>query len=418
MKILLIAYYYPPLEGGGVVRAATIAKYLPNFGHAVSVLTCSYHGDRLDNGELIRIHDPSFNCLRIGLRGAAWLGRRLWCEARRRMGIYASIYETWEKRVLDHADQIVKLSRPDIVLATYPPLETLEIGLHFAQKFNLPLIADFRDGLLFEAIESKSLRRFACVRRAYTALELRVASEAAALTTVSEPLSRYFRATYDKSRVVTVANGFDPDETQLRLPEIDLESGCFHIVHSGRFGLSDSFCTIAPLVEALHGLLVSQPELAKTLRLQLLGELSGREKRMLADLVRRGVVRIHGSLSRPRALSFQRRADLLLLVTSPDRLSVATTKIFEYLQARRPILALTPRSFAAEIVEKSRCGWVVPPTAANNIKLMLERIINDRVFYQHVDLSAETIADYSITASLGHLNELLHDLDKNPRSPN
>ena len=49
----------------------------------------------------------------------------------------------------------------------------------------------------------------------------------------------------------TVPNGFDPDETQLELPEIDLESGCFHVVHSGRFSLSDADCTIVPLVRAL-----------------------------------------------------------------------------------------------------------------------------------------------------------------------
>jgi glycosyltransferase involved in cell wall biosynthesis len=413
MRILLVAYYYSPLEGSGVVRAANIVKYLNNFGHSVSVLTCSYHGDRLDNSELIRIHDPSFNRQRTGFRSTVWLFRRLWCEVRNQIGIYASIYEAWEKRILNHADEIVKLTRPEAILATYPPVETLEIGLHLAQKFNLPLIADFRDGLLFEAIESKSLRRYACVRKAYAAIERQVASQAAALTTVSEPLSRYFRKTYDKSCVATAPNGFDPDETQLELPDIDIEPGCFHIVHSGRFGLSDTDCTITPLVQALGGLLVSQPGLAKTLRLHLLGALSRKEKRMLADLVQRGVVRIHGSVIRSRALAFQRRADLLLLVTSPNRRSVATTKIFEYLQARRPILALTPRSFAAEIVEKCRCGWVVPPLAVNEIGLILKRIIDDRVFYQDVDLAAAAIGDYSITVSLGHLNELLLTLDKN-----
>ena len=415
MKVLLIAYYYPPLEGGGVVRAANIAKYLRNFGHAVSILTCSYYDDHLDNGELIRIHDSSFNRQRTGFRRIIWLYRRLWCEARMRMGIYASIYEAWEKRVMDHADQIVKLSRPNVVLATYPPVETLEIGLHFAQKFNLPLIADFRDGLLFEAIESKRLRRYACVRKTYAAIERRAASEAAALTTVSEPLSRYFRETYDKSRVVTVANGFDPDETQLELPGIELETGCFHIVHSGRFSLSDAGCTIIPLVQALDSLLADRPELVRTMRLHLLGELSRREKRLLAGLVRRGVACIHGPVSRYRALAFQRRADLLLLVTAPGRSSVATTKIFEYLQARRPILALAPHSFAAEIIKKSGSGWVVSPLAVNEIRLMIKRIIDDRVFYQNVDLSAAAIADYSITVSLGQLNKLLQTMEKIPR---
>lgn len=413
MRVLLIAYYYPPLEGGGVARAVNMVKYLRAAGHDISVLTHAYHGDRLDNSELIRIHDPSFNRQRTGFRRVAWLCRRLWCEVRNRSGIYASIYAAWQKRVLDHADEIVKLTRPEAILATYPPLETLGIGLRFAQKFNLPLIVDFRDGLLFEAIESKRLRRFACVRQAYVAIERRVASEAAVLITVSEPLSRYFRKTYDKFCVVTVPNGFDPDETQLRLPNIDLEPGCFHIVHSGRFSLSDAGCTILPLKQALNLLLADRPDLVRIIRLHLLGELSRREKRMLAGLARGGVVRIHGTVSRLQALAFQRRADLLLLVTSPDRSSVATTKIFEYLQARRPILALTPPSFAAEIIEKCRCGWVISPLAVNEIRLILERIIDDPVFFQDVDLSTAASADHSIAVSMGHLSELLRTMDKN-----
>ena len=137
---------------------------------------------------------------------------------------------------------------------------------------------------------------------------------------------------------------------------------------------------------------------------------------MLSGLVQCGVVHLYGPVNRLRVLAFQRQADLLLLVTSPNRRSVATTKIFEYLQARRPILALTPRSFAAEIVEKSRCGWVVPPLAVNEIRLMIERIIDDRVFYHAVDLSVAAIANYSITVSLGQLSELLHNMDKNPQA--
>lgn len=413
MRILFVVYYYRPLEGAGVTRAVTMDKYLRASGHSISILTHSYQGDRLDNSELICIHDPSFNRLRTGSRRIVWFCRRLWCEIRNRIGIYTSIYQTWQKRVFDHADEIIKLTRPDVVLTTYPPVENLEIGLYFFRKFNLPLIADFRDGLLFEAIESKHLHRFACVRKAYAAIERDITANATALVTVSEPLSRYFRETYDKSCVVTVPNGFDPDETQLKLPDIDLEPGCFHVVHSGRFSLSDAGCTIIPLVQALDSLLAGRPELVRTLRLHLLGELSRREKNVLAGLVRRGVARLYGPLSRLQALAFQRRADLLLLVTAPERSSVATTKIFEYLQARRPILALTVNTFAADIVAKSRSGWVVSPLAVNEIRLILERILDDRIFYQDIDLSATAIEGFSITISMAQLNKLLHTMAKN-----
>ncbi len=407
MKILLIAYYFPPLPGPGALRPDRMAKYLRSCGHDVFILTQADRAPKNEEAAIRRVLDIGHNCARRGWRGIQWLALRLAVEAMNRAGIYASIYSFWKRAVLKREEAIMADARPQAIIATYPPIETLEIGCRLSRKYKLPLIADFRDGLLFEAIESKNLRRLASVRRAYAAIERQVAREAAALTTVSEPLSRYFRETYGLSCVATVPNGFDPDETRLRLPDIDLEPGCFHIVHSGRFALSDANCDITPLVRALSSLLDGRPELRRTLRLHLLGELDRREKRMLSGLIRRGVVRRHGSVSRPLALAFQRRAGLLLLVTSPDRRSVATAKIFEYLQARRPILALTGRTFAAEIIEKTRCGWVVPPQAEKEIRDVLERLIDDPERDRKADLSLAAIAAYSFPTGLARLNELL-----------
>jgi len=417
MRILFVAYYYPPLEGPGVTRAVNLVKYLRRAGHDVSVLTHSYSGDQAGDSALLRFHDPSFNFRRRGWRRLPWLCRRLWSELLNRSGMYASIFGAWKNRILAREKKILEITRPDVILATYPPVETLEIGLRFSRKYKLPLIADFRDGLLFEPIESKRLGRFACVRKTYMEIERQVAAAAAALVTVSEPLSDYFRRTYACARVVTVANGFDPEETRQPLPAVDLEPGCFHIVHSGRFALSDAGCDIAPLAAALNGLLAERPELARTLRLHLLGALTPREKGMLSGLARRGVARLYGQVGREQALAFQRRAGLLLLVTAPDRSSVATTKIFEYLQARRPILALTPSSSAAEIVEKCRCGWVVPPSATNEIRGVLERLIDDPDLDRKVDLSLAAIAAYSFPASLAKLNELLRGLQRPLQPP-
>jgi glycosyltransferase involved in cell wall biosynthesis len=188
---------------------------------------------------------------------------------------------------------------------------------------------------------------------------------------------------------------------------MELEAGGFHVVHTGRFALSDAGCDIAPLVDALHRLLAARPDLVRTLRLHLLGDLTRREKRMLAGLARLGVARIHGAVDRLRALAFQRRADLLLLVTAASRSSVATAKIFEYLQARRPILALTGHTFAAEIIEKTRCGWVVRPRSAPEIRAALERLIDDPGREQGLDLSAAAIQDYSFPKNMGRLEEIL-----------
>ena len=412
MRILLIAYYYPPQHDSGGQRPQKMARYLTGFGHDTFVLTSTYDRKAHAEGNVIRVYDPSHNMNRVGWRRFQWLALRTVIELLNRLGIAAAIYSPWKNAVLRKAGEIIARARPEAIIATYPPVETLEIGLHLSRKYNLPLVADFRDGLLFETIESTRLRRLACIRKAYAAIETQVAAAAAALVTVSEPLSRYFRDTYGHPCVETVANGFDPEESVMPLPEASLKPGCFHIVHTGRFALSDAGCDIAPLVEALQGLLAARPGLERTLRLHLLGELSRREKRLLAGLARRGVACLHGAVDRLQALAFQRRADLLLLVTAPNRSSVATTKIFEYLQARRPVLALTGNTFAAEIVEKTRCGWVVPSQSERQIARVLERIILDADFRYAADMSPGAVEAYSFAHGCRRLAELLPSLSR------
>ncbi|MDD5037547.1 MAG: glycosyltransferase [Methylococcaceae bacterium] len=410
MKFLLIAYYFPPLPGPGSLRPARLAKHLRNGEHDIFILTQGGSDPGGEEATVLRVHDISFNCHRSGWRRIQWLKLRLTVEALNRAGIYASIFSLWKQCVLKQEKAIMSKACPQAIIVSYPPVETLEIGLHLSRKYQLPLVADFRDGLLFEPIESKRLRQFACVRKAYAKIERQTAASAAALVAVSEPLSDYFRRTYGHERVITVANGFDPEENVMTLPEVTLESGCFHIVHTGRFALSDAGCDIAPLVRAFHELLAARPELSRTLRLHLLGKLSRREKRLLAGLARRGVVRMHGTVGRPQALAFQRRADLLLLVTSPNRSSVATAKIFEYLQARQPVLALTGRTFAAEIVERTRCGWVVSPQSTADIRASLERLLADPSYLQEADLSPEAIREYSFSANMERLDAVLRSI--------
>ncbi len=410
MRILFIAYYYPPIQGPGATRAVNLVKHLRRAGHDVYVLTQSYGGERTGDPELLRVYDPGFNCRRSGWRRLAWFGRRVAVEILNRSGVYASIFGAWKNRLLARENKILESTRPDVILATYPPVETLQIAMRLAKKAVRPLIADFRDGLLFEAIESKRLRRFACVRNAYATIERCAAAAASSLVTVSEPLSDYFRRAYGHPRVITVANGFDPDESAMPLPDVALEPGCLHIVHTGRFALSDAGCSIAPLAQAVHALLAARPELARTLRLHFLGELTRREKKMLAGLARRGVARLHGQVSRSLAMAYQRRAGLLLLVTSADRSSVATGKLFEYLQARRPVLALTGQSAAAAIVAGSLSGWVASPRSAPAIEETLERLIDDPDRDRRLDLSAAAVQHFTFAAGLRPLLDALSAL--------
>ena len=87
------------------------------------------------------------------------------------------------------------------------------------------------------------------------------------------------------------------------------------------------------------------------------------------------IVQIAGAFPRPTAIALQRRADALLLVTSHYK-SVASGKVFEYLTAGKPILALTGDTDAARIVRETRTGEVVPPDDVDAIVGGLRRVVD------------------------------------------
>jgi glycosyltransferase involved in cell wall biosynthesis len=117
------------------------------------------------------------------------------------------------------------------------------------------------------------------------------------------------------------------------------------------------------LFEGLRRFAEREPQLAGRTRLVLVGAVSAAERELIdrQDPAVRGMIRELGGLPRAEAVALQRRADaLVLLATGPYR-SVSTTKLYEYLFANRPILALSTPNEATRIVGETGTGAVVDP---------------------------------------------------------
>lgn len=408
MNILLIAYYFPPLISGGSQRPARMAKHLARLGNRVTVLAPAYEKSPLPAPGLIRIFDPGFNLNRRGLRRLQWLRRRLAVEAANRLGMNASIYAPWLGNALHRSDEILRRAGPDIILATYPPVETLQIGLALAQKAQRPLVADFRDGLLFEPVEAKRLQRFACLRRQYREIEAAIAAQATAIVTISPAISAYFERLYSLKNVFTIPNGYDEEITPVRSAKTDLAAGPLHVVHAGKIALSDSTRSLQPLVAAVELLWQADQALPQKLQLHFVGQLSAGEMRSLAGLRRAGIVRIHGAHEHAFSLAIQQQADLCLLITSAARPGIAPGKLFEYLALRKPILALDDGTYAGEIIQATESGRIVPAGDVRAIAAVLGKMIADNEFRAAPTGREAAIRLYSADQQMRQLNDVLH----------
>lgn len=382
LRILLIAYYYPPRAIIGARRPSMLAKHLRRRGHEVTVVTSALNrapGDGNGDGEH---HLPARDLLAtrlnwrrehtLGAGGAGASEPTTWTPG---PGLWGSIFVpdvqllSWAPFALATGLREVRRSRPDVVLTT-SPVESAHLVGHWIQRLTgVPWVADLRDGWRFEAPRDEWPT--ALQRRCDDLLERVTVRAARAVVTVSEPLSGDLRKRH-RVAVETIPNGFDPDDAPGDPPPGLVSSDRFTLVHTGGLGHER---TLEPVLEAMATLAGEHSTEGRQLELVAVGQQTEHERELYASPRWSRAVRAPGVLPRTQALAVQRAADLLVLVTSGVRTGEATGKLFEYLAADRPILVLGDDSEAARIVEAAGAGWAVPVRDADAAAAMLRRIL-------------------------------------------
>ena len=403
---LLLAYHYLPENNGGVQRAVAMRRYLPEHGVGITLLT---HGATLTQDPVERAGGVirAFDVTRYGVPFILFAAFRLLQRAATVFGATGLRYALWKRNALREVDSLIAARRPDVLIATFPPVETLDIALAVAQRHRIPFVADFRDGLTFEPLEPLE-RHSVRLARYFAHTEQRVIDEAAAIVTVSEPMSAYFRRRGAR-HVETITNGFDradlDDEPPVDEAVVQLDPNRINIVYTGRLQRSRAGTRIDALLDAIE--VVLSEGNGERLLFHFFGQYTREELRAFDRFVERGIVRIGGLLPRVQALAVQRRADVLLLVTAPGQASVATGKLFEYLGAGRPILALTKGTAAESIVRETEAGWTIAPDDVAEISSVLRGLCVDRAVLRTVRPDAGRVKSYERAEQMKRYAQLL-----------
>ena len=364
-RLLVLTYYYPPQPGSGSNRWAAMSKYLRRLGYDVRLITAAPpgHATGVDSG-VIRTSNLNSNRLlrRLLLRrdqttatdgpdaSSGVMPPILW------KGLVPDPWlVTWNPHALRALRRELARQPADCLITSSPADSTHLIPLMLGRS-RPAWIADFRDGWCFEPLRPAfptSLQRHVDRR-----LESRVATSANAVVGVTLPIAEDLR---DRVGVDAryIPNGFDAElEVDGRLPPAYRE-GRFTLVHTGPL-LGPRGRDPWPLLEALHRLLVERPELATRLQVLIAGRSEFDEWALLERAQLTGVVQHLGYIPRGQALALQRVADALILITSSARCE-ATGKLYEYVAAQTPIIALARGNDAARIVAATGTGIVVAP---------------------------------------------------------
>jgi hypothetical protein len=366
LKILLISYYHLDEESVGSLRGRAMAKYLLLHGIEVVVLTGNHQREVMIVDENV-ISVKDVNHQSKTLLGYIWRASQ---KLFRMLGFYRGIHSYWLSKSLANSEKIFQIAQPQIILASYPCVEALEIGMYLSESYDVPFVADFRDGLLFEPLETKMLGSKS-FQKHYKKVEKKVAESANLVISISEPITRYFSHEYNCINLLTLPNGFD-DEVVDSLENIQWDKNFIHLVHTGRISSSreSSRKSSESLFAFAKGLLMlsqNYPQLIAGLKIHFVGTLTAEELAALSAFVTQGSVVLWGQQSRLMALELQRKADCLLLITAPDQASLATGKIFEYLAAKKPIFGITRGTEAERILSITGAGIAVDPSDPSKI---------------------------------------------------
>lgn len=365
-RLLLLAYYVPPLGGSGVQRVAKLAKYLPAHGWDVEIVapTPGAYFAR-DEGLLDELHDAgvtihrtrSLDPTRLGDASAPAMGG----ASHRRLGdltAWAFVPDNklgWLPFAVAKANRLLATGRFDAVLASAPPYTALVAGALAARRNGLPLVVDLRDDWLGNPRHVYPTRLH---RRLHAALERWTFRRASSILTISEAMRAQVAARHPDlaGRLHVVPQGYDEADFEGETPP--RTDGRFRIVYTGVFydaQRPDVF------LGGLARFLAAHPE--ANVEARFAGLVPADFDATVARLGLADAVTTLGYLAHDAAVAEQRAADLLWMTVGrrPGADGISTGKLFEYVGTRRPILGLVPDGTAREALGAYGASYLADP---------------------------------------------------------
>ena len=364
MKILLVTRHFPPGGGGGVQRPLKFATHLPALGIETHVLAPDVPGSLPDGAELELPTQAWIHRVRyVGPRAGRPAERLLAKQGLARVGTQAALLGRrllvpdenvpWSTFALPIAIRLVRREKIDVVLTTSPPPSLHLLGAAVKRTTGAAWVADLRDPLTSHPHRRGYESQLARLKEASVGGVGRlVASQADAIVAASDAIAEEARALEPKAKVVTIANGCDFDDFA------GLEhrtSDRLRITHTGHFhGKRDPKPFLKALAESgLDDVVV-----------RFAGDFRAADREYAESLGLGERIELLGDVSRRRSLELQRDSEALLLLIPESGgrgRGVLTGKIYEYLAAERPILAVVPpEGAAARLVRDTGAGTVVP----------------------------------------------------------
>lgn len=390
MRVLLFTQYYRPEITAAAMRTEAFVDGLVARGHEVGVV-CEVPSHPQG------VIDPAYHgrmVFRSEEDGAKV--RRVW--------VYARPSKTAVSRIANYASYAAlaaaagfRASRPDVVLASSPPLPVGAAAAAVARRFRVPWVLDVRDlwpdiavvlGQLPEGPPLELARR----------LERGLYRSASRITAVTEPFKEHIEANGGKGKVTVIYNGTSPTyidagQTDPDRDQLDIPADRFVLTYAGNLGIA----------QGLEAAVEAAGALGDDFQLLLLGD--GPRRTALQEMAGRlppGRVQFRDLVPPEEAARIMRASDCLLvpLAANPELRAYVPSKLFDACAIGRPVIVATGGEPERLVSEQDAAICVPPEDSAALVeaigKLRSDSDLTERLSRQAVAFASEHLRERGV----------------------
>ncbi len=352
MKVLIITYYWPPAGGSGVQRWLKFVKYLQNFNIEPVVYTVANANYPKEDASLLSeipknieiVKQPIFEPTDLLFwkknnsknKGVSNVSKGGMLSFIRGNLFIPDPKILWVNPSVKFLQKYLKTNLIDVIISTGPPHSMHLIAQKIQQKNNIKWIADFRDPWS-DLYYNKDFKQLSFAKNRNKRLEKQVLQNADCVLTVSNNLKESFSKS--SKRVEVITNGFDDEVLDAKSVSLDKKFTISYI------GLLPKQSNPKHLFLVLNQLCEENNQFKNDLQLNFVGDISDEVKEEIKHNNLEENTNFVGYVSHNKAIEYQKKAQILLLLIPNIKRSkgILTGKLFEYLTAERPILAIGPK---------------------------------------------------------------------------
>ncbi|MDA0986889.1 MAG: glycosyltransferase [Bacteroidetes bacterium] len=410
LKVLVIAYYFPPLGLSGVQRTLKFVKYLKNYGWDPTVLTVSSRGYYAkDDSLLLEAENAGIEIVRTDSidpnrffrkQDVVPMPSERWRKFLSRVSDTFFIPDNkigWKSPAIKKASELIKKNNYDIIFATAPPYTSFLIGKELRDKFHIPLVLDFRD--LWVGYPFKFFPTY-FHKRLFEKMESQVVKSADAIVVASRRVKeslirRYNHLQYNEVKLIS--QGYDEEDIKIDLSQNLPLTNKMRFTYTGVF-YEDR--TPKYFLEALANVFQKNPNLKNKIEVCFVGILNKKHLELIKKLQLQDAVNICGYLSHKECIKYLLASDVLWLMMKDDLSSPG--KIYEYIGTGKKIMGCVPTGFIRDTIEEAN-GFVTTPDNVNEISTAILTLYNEFENKKLKGASSEVISKYNRKELTGEL---------------